>query len=78
MPKLNNDVLKNVLPEPGRRLELRDDQTPGLIFRVTESGKRSWSYRYRNAAGEQCRQTFGDYPTVGLAEARRRASITRG
>jgi integrase len=76
--KLTTDLLKNVLPEPGKRLELRDDQTPGLIFRVTPAGQRSWSYRYRSPAGEQRRKTIGEFPSVGLAEARRRASVTRG
>src|SRR3569623_2997090 len=78
MPKLTSDLMKNCLPDGSARLELRDDLTPGLIFRVTPAGQRSWSFRYRSASGEQRRQTLGSYPAIGLAEARRLASIARG
>ena len=39
--KLTTDTLKNALPEPGKRLEIRDREEPGLIFRVTDKGVRS-------------------------------------
>ena len=38
MVKLTNDILKRATPEPGKRLELRDDDEPGLLFRITENG----------------------------------------
>lgn len=76
--KLTNDILKRAMPEPGKRLELRDSEEPGLIFRVTESGARSWSLRYRNAAGEQRRKSLGSYPSVTLSKAREEARKTKG
>ena len=76
--KLTNDTLKHAMPEPGKRLELRDDVEPGLIFRVTDGGIRTWSVRYRNAAGEQRRKSLGPYPSVPLAEARARAREIKG
>lgn len=78
MAKLTNDMLKNATPEKGKRLELRDDQEPGLTFRVTDKGVRSWSIRYRNAAGEHRRKLIGPYPSVSLAKAREEARKIKG
>jgi integrase len=78
MAKLTNDLLKHARPECGKRLELRDDDEPGLIFRVTDSGKRSWSLRYRNAAGEHRRKSIGTYPSVTLSRAREEARKIKG
>ncbi|WP_287306029.1 site-specific integrase [Mesorhizobium sp.] len=78
MAKLTNDIVKNAVPEPGKRLELRDDVETGLIFRVTEKGARSWSVRYRNAAGEHRRKNLGSFPSVGLAKAREEARKAKG
>lgn len=78
MVKLTNDLLKNAAAEKGKRLELRDDQEPGLIFRVTDKGARTWSIRYRNAAGEQRRKQIGPYPSVSLAKAREEARKIKG
>ncbi len=80
--KLTTDVLKNSSPGLGQnRLELRDTgpgSEPGLIFRVTKTGKRSWSIRYRNNAGEQRRKAIGPYPAVSLKAARERARTIKG
>ncbi|NSZ00534.1 tyrosine-type recombinase/integrase [Agrobacterium tumefaciens] len=78
MVKLTNDTLKSAMPEPGKRLELRDDQEPGLTFRVTDKGVRSWSIRYRNAAGEHRRKLIGPYPAISLAKARDEARKIKG
>jgi integrase len=77
MPKLSSDFLKNAMPPPGGRLELRDDQERGLTFRVTAAGVRSWSLRYRNKAGEQRRKDLGKYPAVTLAGARAAARAVK-
>lgn len=78
MPKLSDDLLKNVRADLGKRLELRDDKEPGLIFRVTDRGVRTWSVRYRNAAGEHRRKKLGAFPAIGLARARALARETKG
>ncbi len=78
MAKLTNDILKNAAPEAGKRLELRDDQEPGLTFRVTDKGVRSWSIRYRNAGGEHRRKLIGPYPSISLAKAREEARKIKG
>lgn len=78
MANLTADMLKAVVPQPGRRIEIRDDAEPGLSFRVTEKGASSWSLRYVNAAGEHRRKTIGGYPALGLAAARTEARKVKG
>jgi integrase len=76
--KLTDDFLKNVKADPDKRQEYRDHKEPGLIFRVTEKGVRTWSVRYRNAAGEHRRKSLGGYPTIGLSKARELARKAKG
>jgi integrase len=78
LPKLTDDFLKNAKANAGQRLELRDDKEPGLIFRVTDNGVRTWSVRYRNAVGEQRRKKLGGYPAIGIAKARSLAREAKG
>jgi integrase len=78
MSRLTNDILKNATAEAGKRLELRDDDEPGLIFRVTDKGARSWSLRYVNSAGEHRRKSIGPYPAVTLSKAREEARKIKG
>ena len=54
-----------------------DGKIPGLVFRVRQTGGRSWAYRYRNAAGRLRRLTLGSYPALGLANARVAARAAR-
>ncbi len=74
--KLTDDFLKNEPADPDKRQEFRDDKEPGLIFRISEKGARTWSVRYRNAAGEHRRKSLGSFPAIGLSKALRRSGIT--
>ena len=59
------------------RLDVPDGKVPGLSLRVTPSGSKSWALRYRlggGRAGRLRRITLGQYPVVGLATARRKAT----
>jgi hypothetical protein len=49
-----------------------DNIIHGLSLRVGKN-RRTWSYRYRNPAGQH-RITIGHYPAIGIAEARERAT----
>ncbi len=75
--KLTPDFLKNSKPDPRKRIELRDDDEPGLIFRITPAGSKSWSVRYVAATGEHRRKTYS-YPDTGLARARVLARQLKG
>lgn len=56
----------------GARQQIKDDLCKGLYLVVQPTGAKSWSIRYR--AGEvQRRLTLGEYPALGLSEAREQA-----
>ena len=52
--------------------EYRDTKVKGLCLRVTPTGAKSWSYRYR-ANGKQKRLSLGKVTIVSLADARNTA-----
>jgi hypothetical protein len=72
--KLTEVRLKTLKPLAKKRLVEVDSEVPGLCFRVTASGARSWLIRYRvkGQSGQRC-VVPGPYPTVSLAAARQRA-----
>ncbi|PYF03832.1 site-specific recombinase XerD [Rhodopseudomonas faecalis] len=81
MPRreLTSAGLKAERPPETGILEIWDTLSRGLCFRLMPSGKATWSFRYRPAdGGPRRRIALGDYPTVGLAEARKRADRHRG
>ena len=57
------------LPAAGARTDYWDALLPGFGLRVTDTGTRSWTIRYRHH-GRLWRLTLGHYPTVSLAAAR--------
>jgi integrase len=59
--------------------EYWDSETKGLCLRIFASGQATWSFRYRphDGAGRK-RIRLGEFPSIGLAEARRRAAKFRG
>jgi integrase len=61
----------------GTRRELPDGGCRGLYHFILPSGTRSWYFRFKNAAGKQCRLPLGLYPDIGLAEARKAADKVR-
>ncbi|MFL4973650.1 MAG: Arm DNA-binding domain-containing protein, partial [Microvirga sp.] len=78
--RLTEIGVKRVAPDPRRRLEIHDELAPGLMLRVTESGKKSWSVLYRVAGqgpggvrGALRRITLGHYPLLDLRTAREQA-----
>src|SRR3954463_16334543 len=68
--QLTDKLLQSVKPPAAGRTELADAGCSGLVFRITAAGARSWSFRFRDAAGKQTRATIGEYPGVGLKAAR--------
>ena len=79
MRKALTDTLIRTLAPPGTgRLEIADLRTSGLSFRVTSNGARSWCFRFRDPrSGRTSRATLGEYPTISLAVARKRADAMR-
>lgn len=78
MPKiaapLTDNVVKTARPEKkqvGWR-DLADGGCRGLTLRISPRGEKAWAIRL-TVNGRRTMQTIGAYPTVTLAEARRRA-----
>ncbi len=60
--------------EDGKRLEIWDARQQGLCLRVTDSGVKTWIFRYHITDGRQPRFTIGKLPAVTLKDARDRAA----
>ena len=59
-------------PPSAGRIDVWDEDYPGFGLRISASGRRTWILMYR--MGKTLRRfTLGQYPTLGLAEARSRA-----
>ncbi len=69
--KLTDRSVAAAKADSGKRLELWDEQTPGLCLRVSDTGKKVWVWRYRTLDGRQPRLTLGDFSAKhGLRWAR--------
>ena len=79
MPKalLNEAMLRGIVP--GETLvEFWDQRVAGLCLRVTPTGVRTWTFRYRPKNSTSFKRLgLGRYPETGLALARERAEKKR-
>lgn len=80
---LTDAFVKSAEPLNGKLTEFSDTKERGLCLRVTSSGAKSWTYRYRLLSGKQKRMSLGKTDDVSLSAARRivvkhRASIAEG
>jgi integrase len=78
--RLTEVAVKRLAHDPKKRLEIHDELAPGLMLRVTEAGRKSWSVLYRVAGqgpdgsrGALRRMTLGPYPLLDLRSAREQA-----
>lgn len=72
-------TLQNLKPPASGVAELWDTRSRGLCLRVFPSGRAAWSFRYRPKDGTGRRRIgLGEYPSIGLADARQRADRMRG
>ena len=72
-------LLKGTKAPSAARVELSDMRCPGLEFRVTPAGSRSFSFRFRDPnSGAVTRSTIGPYPEISLSDARTAADTLRG
>jgi len=72
-------LLKGAKAPVTGRVELSDMRCPGLEFRLTPTGARSFSFRFRDpTSGAVTRSTIGPYPDISLSEARDAADTLRG
>jgi integrase len=57
MPKLTDLKIRNLKPNPNKRLEIADGN--GLYLIIQPSGSKGWALRYRNAYGRPAKLTLG-------------------
>jgi integrase len=74
--RITAKALASLKPPEKGRLELTDQDVPGLKFRLTSRGVASWSLQI-NVLGEKRRFTLGEFPALGLAKARAQAAALR-
>ena len=68
---LTDSYLRAVKPPAVGRTEISDLRTPGLVFRITAGGVRTWAFRFRDRrTAKQGRAKIGAYPSTGLEAAR--------
>ena len=77
MPKLKLDhaTVKSIKPT-GSSIDYYDEIESGLILRVTKTGRKTFSYRYR-FDGKNRRFTIGRFPHITLSEARKQVGVLR-
>jgi integrase len=64
------------LKAPNGRVELGDVGCRGLSIRCTPAGLKTWTFAYK-LGGKMRRITLGEYPALGLTEARQKADERR-
>ncbi len=69
---LTDIKLRNLKPDPSRRIEVWDAQLPGFGLRMSPAGTKSFILLYR-LHGRSRRMTLGRYPLVSLVDARIKA-----
>ena len=75
---LTDALVRSLAPPAKGRLEIGDQKSIGLALRITANGSRSWCFQFRDPKSRRTtRATIGLYPTVPLAEARRKADTLR-
>src|SRR5438105_4214523 len=70
---------KENLPPPGKRRTVWDGVQPYLAVRVTDKGRLSFVVvRRRPGQAQPTWMVLGQYPTMGLADARKKARVALG
>ncbi len=87
MPRRNSKfmtepgVAKMAKAPKGKRIERFDSGADGLALRITDRGTKTWNicYHFPNTQGElrHHRLTLGQWPAVGLAQAREEARMVK-
>ncbi|MHC2552280.1 tyrosine-type recombinase/integrase [Bradyrhizobium elkanii] len=69
--KLTDLYIKSAKADEGTRLDVYDEKATGLMLRVTDKGKKTFSFKYDvPGTRKQIRVTLGTYPEISLDKAR--------
>lgn len=70
--KLTDAFVKSASAIKNKLTEYSDEKERGLCLRVTPTGIKSWTFRYRTKEGKQQRLSIGKLDDISLADARKR------
>lgn len=70
--KLTDAAVKRIKPPKDGQIDYFDSTFPGLALRVGKTGRKAWASFYR-VDGKLRRDTLGTYPSLSLADARKKA-----
>ncbi len=76
-PSLTPVLLRHVKPPEHGQREIADGGCLGLRLRLSQGGTMTWLLGCRDSAGRARRFTLGQYPALGLSEARELARTRR-
>lgn len=76
-PPLTPALLRHVKPPERGQIEIADGGCPGLRLRVSQGGTMTWVLGCRSRAGRAQRISLGQYPGIGLSDARAKARAMR-
>lgn len=68
--KLTDTKIKQAIRAATTRTELPDTQAVGLRLRISPGGRAVWVLAVKDTHGKARRFKIGDYPAIGLADAR--------
>ncbi len=80
MPLVNltDRFVTHAKPQGSARTDYFDETTPGLALRVSDGGKKAWTFNFTSPRDQKrARLTLGSYPSTTLAAARTRALEAR-
>lgn len=81
MPKtlaLNATTIKGLpTPEEGKRVRYYDSRAVGLTLLVSWTGRKDWYY-YRKVKGKPAQKKIGEFPSMGVDEAREIVELMNG
>ena len=68
--KMTDRLLRSIVADPTKRIEISDTERVGLKFRMSPKGNASWLYQKKVKGGVRRGFHLGSFPSVSLAEAR--------
>ena len=68
--KMTDKLIRSIISDPNKRIEISDTERAGLRFRMSPKGNASWLYQKKIKGGKRRGFKLGSFPLMSLAEAR--------
>ena len=67
---MTDKLIRSIISDPNKRIEISDTERAGLRFRMSPKGNASWLYQKKIKGGKRRGFKLGSFPLMSLAEAR--------